>query len=111
VFDEAVRVAASWDWVTPVIAMYHDWKYRPSTGFFWPYGSGSVWEVKRYLKSKGVLVWGGLVVGNQCQIRVRESQAEYAAFLIGQLGVPFQGGISAEKAKKYRKQRKEARQK
>jgi hypothetical protein len=103
-FEQMIKVSASWDWVTPVIAFVQDWWYRPSTGFNMPYGhSYSAWEIKRFLKSKGIRVWGTLVVGDTITIRVREAQALYTEYWLQKMGIPYQGGLSLEKAEQYRR--------
>lgn len=102
-FEKMVRISASWDWVTPMIAFFQDWRYRPSTGFSIPYGhSYSAWEIKRFLKSKGIRVWGVMVIGDNIILRVREAQALYAEYWLQRMGVPYEGGLSLEAAEKYR---------
>jgi len=102
-FDQMIKVSASWDWVTPLISFIQDWRYRPSTGFNMPFGhSYSAWEIKRFLKSKGIRVWGTMVIGDTITIRVREAQALYTEYWLQKMGIPYQGGLSLEKADKYR---------
>lgn len=102
--DKLVRIGASWDWVTPVITLIQDWRNRPSVGFNVSYGCGfSAWEIERLLKSKGIKVWGVMVIDDVITLRVREAQALYTQYWLEQMGLPYQGGISAETAAKYRR--------
>lgn len=102
-FDKVVKASASWDWVTPLIAFVQDWWYRPSTGFNLPFGySYSAWEIKRFLQSKGVRVWGVMVIGDVITLRVREAQALYTQYWLEQLGIPYEGGLSPEVAAQYK---------
>lgn len=102
-FDKVVKVGASWDWVTPLISFILDWRYRPSTGYNLPFGhSYSAWEIKRFLKSKGIRVWGVMVIDDFITIRVREAQALYTQYWLEQLGIPYEGGLSPEATARYR---------
>lgn len=106
-FDQSIKVMATWDWVTPVWSWVQDWHYRPSTGFFMPYDCGrSAWEIVRFLKSKGVRVWGALVIGDEISIRVREAQSDYTAMWLGRMGVPYTGGLSMRKRKATKRRAK-----
>lgn len=102
-FDKIVRVSAQWDWITPLITVVQNWRYRPTTGFSLPFGhSYSAWEIKRFLKSKGIRVWGVMVIGDSISIRVRKAQALYTQYWLEQLGIPYQGGLSPKEAELYR---------
>ena len=89
-FDQIVKIGAIWDWVTPLLAFVQDWIYRPASHFRIPYGCGrSAWEIARFLRSKGIRVWGLLVVQDTILLSVREAQADYAAYWLRALAVPY----------------------
>jgi hypothetical protein len=106
--DKIVKTGASWDWVSPLMAFIQSWWNRPSVGFNVSHECGfSAWQIERFLKSKGIKVWGVMVIDDVITLRVHEAQALYAQYWLNQMGVPYQGGISAASAAKYR-QPKEA---
>jgi hypothetical protein len=56
---------AGWDWVTPMITFFRNWQRSPSVGFFMPYGySFSAWEIGRFLRGKGVDLWGLMAISD-----------------------------------------------
>lgn len=88
ILDKIVRTGASWDWVTPLLTLIRDWHNRPSTGFNIPYECGfSAWEIERFLKNRGIKVWGVMVIDDVITLRVRKSQARYTQYWLEQLGL------------------------
>jgi hypothetical protein len=102
--DRIVKEGASWDWVSPLMAFIQSWQNRPSVGFNVSRNCGfSAWQIERFLKSKGVKVWGVMVIDDVITLRVREAQAKYTQYLLNQMGVPYQGGPRKTKTTKKRK--------
>jgi hypothetical protein len=102
--DKALRVMASWDWITPVITLIQDWWNRPSVGYnVSDTGVFSAWELKRFLKQKGIKVWGVMVIGDTITLRVRKAQALYTQHWLMTLGMPYQCGIPAGNSVNYRR--------
>ena len=99
-FDSVVRVAAGWDWVSPLITFIQNWQRSPSVGFFLPYMySLSAWEIARSLKIQGVDVWGVMVIGDEILLRVREAQADHTERCLQSMGLPFQCTASPNREK------------
>lgn len=89
-FDGILRMTASWDWFTPLIIAVQNWRYRPTTGYHVPLESAVCPDdLRNFLRSKGVRVWGLIVLGDVFSIRVRVAQASYAEYLMTRLGVAF----------------------
>ena len=105
-FEEIIKIGASWDWITPLWAFVQDWRYSPATHFTTPYGGiYSAKEIQWYLQGKGIKVWGLLVVGDTILFSVREAQSDYTEYHLRQLGIYYTGGLSPKNKKRSTKKR------
>lgn len=95
--DTFLRVGASFDWITPTIALIQDIRNGPSVQFCVPYDAGwSGAEVKELLNSVGIRVWGLYVEGEEITFTVREPQARYAAYWLKRDGLPYASSLAEE---------------
>jgi hypothetical protein len=93
--DDVLRFGMKFDWITPLWALYQDWRNRPSTGFAVPIDGG--WPgltVQNLLRSKGVQTWGMMFIDDDIIFRLRVAQAEHARYWMDREGVPYYGAIT-----------------
>jgi hypothetical protein len=77
----------------PLTADIQDLVNGPSHTFFVEAKSGwSANEIDRLLRSRGVHVWGELIVADEIMFTVRQAQARWAQYLLERAGVPIKPG-------------------
>lgn len=86
--DKFLEIGGSADLITPLWAFVQDIYYGQ------PYQIGilhdcgmSAGQIERSLRSKGVRVWGMLVIGKTITFTVRRPQAQYALYWLRRWGV------------------------
>jgi hypothetical protein len=108
-----MKFGMSFDWISPAIAIVQNIRNHPSVGYNIPVGCGySAWETKRFLRSRGVKVWGVMIIGDVFTLRVRLGQAEYTQHWLEKMGIAYQGGVAkgaSRKAKRTKKTKKAKR--
>lgn len=86
-----VNALSGCDIVSPTISLFRSMRNGPSVRFFVPYDLGwSAVQMKKMLESKGVIVWGLTVAGEDITFQVRETQARYAAYWLQRHRLPFE---------------------
>ena len=90
--DKLLNIGSAFDWITPSIAFLQDFVSGPVADF--GIMANPYWgrrEIKRLLKNNGVYVWGIMLNfdSDVLMFTVRRHQAEYAYFLLRQVGVPI----------------------
>jgi hypothetical protein len=79
--DGFVDVVSGCDIVSPTISFFRGVRNGPAVQFLVPADSGwSANQVRRMLESKGVIVWGVDVAGEDIAFKTRVTQARYAAY-------------------------------
>ena len=92
--DDLLAFGSIFDWITPVVGLFQDWRNRPSVGYNIAVASGwSAVLIRRLMTGSGVKVWGLAIIGDSITFRVRKAQARYAQYLLELEGIPYQGGI------------------
>jgi hypothetical protein len=89
VFDTLLHLACALDIMTPAMAFALDLWQGPAFSFSVPDNAG--WnrpDLKRLLTQHGVRVWGLMFNGDHILFTVPSSQAEWAAYLLENAGVP-----------------------
>jgi len=88
--DKILQIGAYGDLITPIVSMIQDITNGPSCGFGLPRDIGlSARDVERLLRSRGVKVWGLMVIDDLIIFRVRKAQAAWTKYLLDQAKVPM----------------------
>lgn len=87
--DDLLKVASFFDWISPAAAFAQDIINGPSHTFLIPRQCGkSGGEIVTLLRGHGIGTWGHMTVNGHYMITVRNSQAEFAAYLLKREGLP-----------------------
>lgn len=95
-----LRFGAAFDWLGPVSALIQNYKNRPAVGYTIFYEDVAVLDI---LKSKGIKIWGLVLVGDELIFSLRMAQAEFAQYLLEGAGVPYHGGVTTQEIAKMRR--------
>lgn len=87
--NRLIEVSAQWDWVTPIHSMLLSWARRPTTGFYFSAANANPRATLARLCAKGVNAWGLLVTDGIATFRVRDAQADYTRYLLGEMEIGF----------------------
>ena len=88
--DKLIEIGAMGDLITPIASILQDIANGPSCGFGLPRDIGiSARDVEKLLKSKGVKVWGLMVVDDMIIFRTRKAQAPWTRYLLERHGIPI----------------------
>jgi len=98
--DELLSLGSMFDWISPVLSFGQDIVNGPSHTFMIPQDCG--WtggEIAGLLRERGIKTWGHMIVNGRIMITVRESQYEFAQYLLDKAGLvtgaePESGGGS-----------------
>ena len=83
-----LKFGATFDWISPTLAIAQDIAYGPSHTFLIPAGGGmSGREIANMLRQRGIKTWGHMVINGHYTITVRESQKEFATYLLQRKGL------------------------
>lgn len=86
--DELLELGTMFDWISPVLSFGQDLANGPSHTFMIPQDCG--WtggEIAGLLRKRGIKTWGHMIVNGQIMITVRETQYEFAQYLLDQAGL------------------------
>jgi hypothetical protein len=89
--DEVLHIGTVLDWISPLLATVQDLIEGPKRTFLIPYAidwSGE--QIVTWLHGFGVRTWGHMIVDQRIMFTVREAQAEWATWLLEQVGIPFE---------------------
>ena len=99
-FESILKAGASFDWITPLFAFIQNYWYRPAVGYIVPLEYAATPEL---LKSKGIKLWGIVIVGNEVVFCLRLAQAGFAQYWMERNGIPYQGGATDAEIAKVRR--------
>jgi hypothetical protein len=86
--DKLLEMGSAPDFITPLWAMIQDILHAPAHHIYIDRPSGiSAAQVERALKSKGVRVWGVMIVDKSVVMSVRKPQARYAVYWLHRWGL------------------------
>jgi len=89
-FDRILKFGANFDWISPLIAIGQDIINGPSYTFLIPANCG--WtgrEIISLLRRNGIKTWGHMIVNDTLMISVRQTQAQWATFVLERAGIPL----------------------
>ncbi len=89
--DDIMRAGTVFDWISPVLAIANNIRKGPSVTFLISTACG--WtgrEIANYLHQNGVETWGHMIINDTFTISVRESQAQWAQYLLAAAGLPME---------------------
>ena len=97
--DDLLHLIASFDLISPVLAMIQNTTNRPSHTFLIPEDCGwSGREIERLLRSYSVKTWGLMIVDRRIMISVRQAQARWAQYLLERERISIEYGVLDESA-------------
>jgi len=92
VANELWKLGISFDWISPLIAIAGDIANgRNTRTFLIPANCG--WtgrEIERLLNRNGITTWGLMIINETFTISVRQSQAEWAQYVLERAGIPME---------------------
>jgi len=98
VFDGLLHLLASFDLISPVLAMIQNITNGPSHTFLIPEDCGwSGRRIEHLLRSHGVKTWGLMIINRKLRITVRLAQARWAQYLLEREGIPIEYGVIDER--------------
>jgi hypothetical protein len=81
------------DWISPTLSIAQDLAYGPSHTFLIPADCGlSGREIINLLRQRGIKTWGHMIVNGTIMITVRDTQTEFARYLMQRAGLPVDPG-------------------
>ena len=108
-FNGFVNALSGCDIVSPTITLFKNLRNGASVRFFVPYDVGwSAVQVRQMLESKGLIVWGLTVAGEDITFLVRETQARYAAYWLDRHHLPNESTMKADPTGKDKAQAESA---
>jgi hypothetical protein len=88
-FDSVLEILSNADLISPTIALFKNARNGPSVQFSVPFDVGwSAVQIEEMLKSKGIIVWGVGVQGDDITFTVRQTQARYTAYWLNRYRLP-----------------------
>lgn len=93
-FDNMLRIGASFDWFTPLWTLVLSARRRPTVTYAVPvdFGGGPS-GMGRMLRGWGVEVWGVDIYDDETIFHARQSQAQYIQIQLERNGIPYRGGL------------------
>ena len=93
--DKFVEVGASFDLLSPVLAIIGNVMNGPSYTFLIPHEFCPVsgHDVGRILRKRGVKSWGRMIVSGTLMVSVRLEKARWAQQILEQAGVPIENPL------------------
>lgn len=97
-FDNLLHLIASFDLISPVMAMIQNVANGPSHTFLIPENCGwSGRKIEHLLRSHSVKTWGLMIINRLLRITVRLEQAHWAQYLLEREGIPIEYGVLDER--------------
>lgn len=95
--DDLLHLIASFDLISPVLAVIQNVANGPSHTFLIPEDCGwSGRRIEHLLRSHGVKTWGLMIINRMLRITVRQPQARWAQYLLERERIPIQYGLLDE---------------
>ena len=86
---ELLQFGTTFDWISPILSVAGDVANGGGHTFLIPQDCGwTGMEIANLLRRKGVQTWGHMIVNGTFMITVRQTQAEYARYLLEHEGLP-----------------------
>jgi hypothetical protein len=102
--DKLLEYGSVFDWISPTLSIAQDLAYGPSHTFLIPADCGfSGREIANLLHQRGIKTWGHMIVNNTFMITVRETQTEFARYLLRRAGLPVDAGPDQSSRPRSRK--------
>ena len=96
--DDLLHLMASFDLISPVLAVIQNVANGPSHTFLIPEDCGwSGRRIEHLLRSHGVKTWGLMIINRMLRITVRRPQARWAQYLLEREGIPIEYGVIDER--------------
>jgi len=96
--DDLLHLIASFDLISPVLAVIQNIANGPSHTFLIPEDCGwSGRRIEHLLRSHGVKTWGLMIINRMLRITVRQPQARWAQYLLEREGIPIEYGMIDER--------------
>jgi hypothetical protein len=98
-FRQLLEFGSVFDWISPVVAGILDVANGPSHQFAIPRDCGwSGHEIETLLRRHGIRTWGLMIpaYSDTIAVTVRQSQAQWAQYVLQQQGIPLKGGLLAD---------------
>ena len=91
--DKLLEFGTVFDWISPTLAIAQDLAYGPSHTFMIPAECGwSGREIANLLQQRGIKTWGHMIINGTIMISVRQTQTEFARYLLQKAGLPVDAG-------------------
>jgi hypothetical protein len=91
--NDWLKYGTVFDWISPALAIAQDVAAGSSHTFVIPQECG--WtgrEIISLLNRNGVQSWGHMIVSGMIMITVRQTQADWAQYLLDRAGIPVEAG-------------------
>lgn len=95
--ERLMALGASFDWISPVVALIRDLLHGPRHGF--EIGAGSPLsglQIEQLLRDNGIRTWGLMAVDDSVLLTVPKQQARWAQYILTRNGVPIASGANAD---------------
>jgi hypothetical protein len=87
-WDELVEIGTMFDWISPTLNIAQNVVHGPSHTFLVPQDCGwTGMEVANLLRRRGIKTWGHMIVNGTIMLTVRDTQSEFARYLLHQAGL------------------------
>ena len=95
--DDLLHLIASFDLISPILAVIQNSTNGPSHTFLIPEECGwSGRRIEHLLRSHGVEPWGLMIINRMLRITVRQAQARWTQYLLEREGIPLEYGVLDE---------------
>jgi hypothetical protein len=102
--DKLLDYGSVFDWISPTLSIAQDLAYGPSHTFLIPADCGwSGREIANLLQQRGIKTWGHMIVNGTFMITVRDTQTEFARYLLQRAGLPVNAGPDRTSPSRSRK--------
>ena len=85
---DLLQLGTVFDWISPTLNIAQNVAHGPSHTFLVPQDCGwTGMEVANLLRRRGIKTWGHMIVNGTIMLTVRETQTEFARYLLDQAGL------------------------
>ena len=93
--DNLLHLMASFDLISPILAIAQNIANGPSHTFLIPENCGwSGRQIEHMLRRHGIKTWGLMIIARKLRITVRVAQARWAQYLLDREGIPVEYGTA-----------------